>query len=163
MHQWGRNGSLYAEDMQSIVDIITAEEKRVYGTGGIDQASVFNPANLLGYEVPPKYKLLVAQSFSTAEQYSATRVAGFKPINHKQHVSRHVADARKTGFRIRVGYVSANIKSRTTSFMGQNVLEFHDKSKFEVHVYATTPPDTEDMLKNMRGVDWRKKVIHESL
>ena len=40
----------------------------------------------------------------------------------------------------------------------QNVLVFHDRSKFEVHVYATTPPDTEDMLQKMRGVDWRKKV-----
>ena len=150
---------MYTQDMQSIIDIITAEQKQIYGTGGIEQASVFNPANLLGYEVPPKYKLLVAQSYSTAEQYSATRVAGIKPVNHKNHVARYIADSRKSGFRIRVGYVSANIKSRTTSFMGQNVLAFHDKSKFEVHVYATTPPDTEDMQKNMRGVDWRKKVF----
>ncbi len=54
-------------------------------------------------------------------------------------------------------YVLLNVKIRITKL--KNVLCSHDKRKFEVHVYATTPADTNDMLyNNMRGVDWRAKV-----
>lgn len=38
-------------------------------------------------------------------------------------------------------------------------MRFHDKSKFEIHVFATSEPDNEMFLKiSMRGVDWRKKM-----
>jgi hypothetical protein len=34
-------------------------------------------------------------------------------------------------------------------------------SKFEVHVFATTPQDTPEFLRlAMRGVNWREKVIY---
>lgn len=63
------------------------------------------------------------------------------------------------GFRIRVGYVSANIKAKSTVYMAQDLMRFHDRSRFEVHVYATTPQDSDAFLKgSMRGIDWRKKV-----
>jgi predicted O-linked N-acetylglucosamine transferase (SPINDLY family) len=49
---------------------------------------------------------------------------------------------KKGSYRIKVGYVSANIKSKTTVYMAQNLIGFHDKSKFEVHVFATSGPGT---------------------
>lgn len=63
------------------------------------------------------------------------------------------------GYRIRVGYVSANIKAKSTVYMAQDLMRFHDRSRFEVHVYATTPQDTPEFLQGaMRGIDWRRKV-----
>lgn len=43
------------------------------------------------------------------------------------------------GYRIKVGYVSANIKAKTTVYMAQDLFQFHNRDLFEVHVYATTP------------------------
>jgi protein O-GlcNAc transferase len=41
----------------------------------------------------------------------------------------------------------------------KDLMRFHDRSMFEVHVFATTPPDTPVFLEGaMRGVDWRKKI-----
>lgn len=38
-------------------------------------------------------------------------------------------------------------------------MRLHDRTKFEVHVFATTPPDNAQFLKiSMKGVDWRKKI-----
>lgn len=65
------------------------------------------------------------------------------------------------GYRIKVGYVSANIKAKSTVYMAQDLMRFHDRTRFEVHVYATTPQDTDSFLNGaMRGVDWREKVRH---
>ncbi len=44
--------------------------------------------------------------------------------------------------------------------MAQDLFRFHNRSEFEVHVYATTAPDTDDFLNYaMRGVNWREKVL----
>ena len=38
-------------------------------------------------------------------------------------------------------------------------MRLHDRSKFEIHVFATTHSDTSQFLKvSMKGVDWRKKI-----
>ena len=38
-------------------------------------------------------------------------------------------------------------------------MRYHDRSKYEVHIYATTPPDGKLFTNvNMRGVDWREKI-----
>jgi protein O-GlcNAc transferase len=38
-------------------------------------------------------------------------------------------------------------------------MRLHDRNKFEIHVFATTPPDNAQFLKiSMKGVDWRKKI-----
>lgn len=38
-------------------------------------------------------------------------------------------------------------------------MRFHDRTRFEVHVFATSAPDTAVFLESaMRGVDWREKV-----
>lgn len=159
--KWGENGALYDEDMQRVSDIIREEVKTTFRGEGIKQASAFTPANVLGYPISPALKLAVAQAFSRAEQAMVVSTTRIQPLNHsKMDIIRRVKkDSQQAGFRIRVGYVSANIKSRTTTFMGQNVLLSHDKSKVEVHVYATTPADSHDLLYNrMRGVDWRSKI-----
>jgi hypothetical protein len=45
----------------------------------------------------------------------------------------------------------------------QDLMRFHDRKKFEIHVYATTGPDDPTFLeKGMRGVSWRQKVTHHA-
>jgi predicted O-linked N-acetylglucosamine transferase (SPINDLY family) len=44
--------------------------------------------------------------------------------------------------------------------MAQDLFRFHNREKFEVHVYATTPNDNDYFLEHaMDGVDWRAKVF----
>jgi predicted O-linked N-acetylglucosamine transferase (SPINDLY family) len=153
---------MFTDDMAEISAKIRIEINTTMRQTGTKQASAFSPANVLGYAISPALKLAVAQSFSRAEAAMVTTNTGMLPLDHsKPELIRKTRKAAATekGFRIRVGYVSANIKSRTTTFMAQNVLLAHDKSRFEVHVYATTPADSDDLLYNrMRGVDWRKKI-----
>ena len=43
--------------------------------------------------------------------------------------------------------------------MIQDLMRLHDRKRFEIHVFATTPPDNSQFLKvSMKGVDWRKKI-----
>ena len=63
------------------------------------------------------------------------------------------------GFRIKIGYISANIKAKSTAFMAMDVFRFHNRKLFEVHIYATTKQDTPQFLAaGMRGVDWRGRM-----
>lgn len=159
--KWGVNGSLYEQDFKRVSDIIKKEVKTTFRQEGIKQASSFTPANVLGYPISPVLKLAVAQSFSKAELAMVVTNTNIKPLDHSTPamIKRTRQASKEKGFRIRVGYVSANIKSRTTTFMAQNVLMSHDKNKFEIHIYATTPRDSDDLLYNrMRGVDWRNKI-----
>jgi len=62
--------------------------------------------------------------------------------------------------RIRIGYLSASIKSKALAFLIQDLIRFHDRSRFEIHLFSTTGPDRDDFMKyTMKGVDWRKKII----
>lgn len=41
----------------------------------------------------------------------------------------------------------------------QDLFRFHNRSNFEIHVYATTPNDSQQYIDQaMDGVDWRAKV-----
>ena len=43
--------------------------------------------------------------------------------------------------------------------MAQDLFRFHNRTKFEIHVYATTPNDSDYFIEHaMGGVDWRAKV-----
>ena len=75
------------------------------------------------------------------------------PLKNKQLV------LFQPGFRIKIGYISANIKAKSTAFMAMDIFRFHNRKLFEIHIYATTKQDTPQFLASgMRGVDWRKKM-----
>ena len=115
----------------------------------------------LGFDMPADLKLRISQSHAEAEKAIFSAVGRHEPMDlpRERRRLREQFNERSQSFRIRVGYVSANIKSKTTVYMAQDLLRFHDRSRFEVHVYATTPPDTPRFLElAMRGTDWRKKV-----
>lgn len=118
---WGQRGIDYYEDMKFVERLILEEMNTTFKLDGIKQASVFSPANVLSYAISPALKLAVAQSFSRAEQAMAIEVWKMDPMNQSlpENIERVRASSKEKNFRIRVGYVSANIKSRTTTFMAQ--------------------------------------------
>jgi predicted O-linked N-acetylglucosamine transferase (SPINDLY family) len=68
----------------------------------------------------------------------------------------------REGFRIKIGYVSASMRSKAIIYLTQNIFGFHDRSRFEVHVLAACAPDSEEFLvRGMYGVNWRAKVQHD--
>lgn len=124
-------------------------------------SSSIQPHMALSFDIPADLKLQISQSHADAEREVFATLGRHEAMSlaaERARVRRGF-QADPSSFRIRVGYVSANIKSKTTVYMAQDLLRFHDRSRFEVHVYATTPPDTPRFLEvAMRGVDWRRKV-----
>ena len=162
---WGLRGERYDEDMRALVLAVRHEEAMRNNSSSDSTAkvdpSVVQPHMALGFDMPADLKLSAAASHAAAERRMAEAATGEPAVNHSALLPlyRRQFQANPDSFRIRVGYVSANIKSKTTVYMAQDLLRFHDRSRFEVHVYATTSPDTPRFLEvAMRGVDWRKKV-----
>ena len=156
--KWGVDGMLHYADMRAIEQLAT-EELAMLEDGWNDTdvtAVTVHPHMTLSYDIPSSLKLQIARSHSRAEASLVTE--SNVPI-HTHKPSTYRALAAQEGFRIKVGYVSANIKSKTTVYMAQDLFRFHDRAKFEVHVYATTPNDSEHYIDSaMGGVDWRRKV-----
>lgn len=119
-------------------------------------ASSIHTHMLLGYAISSELKLQVARMHTEHEQ-SLVRRSGLTVFTHSPDM--YAEEVATPNFRIKVGYVSANFKSKTTVYMAQDLFRFHDRSKFEVHVYATTPNDNPAFISSaMGGVNWREKV-----
>lgn len=85
--------------------------------------------------------------------------AGVQIVNQSLLFSSFRQEVSKSNFRLKVGYVSANFKSKTTIYMAKDLLRLHNRSRIKLHIYATSPPDSPNFLKvAMKNVDWRKEV-----
>jgi predicted O-linked N-acetylglucosamine transferase (SPINDLY family) len=93
---------------------------------------------LLGYDISSELKLNVAQMHTRREQQLVRR-SGLIIFSHSPEM--YSKEVSHSDFRIKIGYVSANFKSKTTVYMTQDLFRFHSSAKFEVHVYAITPND----------------------
>jgi len=82
------------------------------------------------------------------------------PLNQGGKVrKKYLKDSKDKNFKIKIGYLSAGVNSKAVIFLAQDVIKYHDKSKFEVHIFSTGQPDNPTFLKiTMRGVDWRERV-----
>lgn len=67
---------------------------------------------------------------------------GIKPFTH-QHLSAN---------RIRVGYVSMDFRSHPMAYLMTDVLEKHDRDKFEIYAYSYGPPDNSPERKRFMEV-----------
>jgi hypothetical protein len=119
---------------------------------------------LSGYHIPPELKLQIARSHAASEKalvrQSIDLIFTHKPAFYREAMNLAQSSSGASRWRLKVGYVSANIKSKTTVYMAQDLFRFHNRERFEIHVYATTPGDSDYFLENaMGGVDWRAKVI----
>ncbi len=156
--KWGTDGILHYADMRAIEQLVTEELMML--EGGISDTDfttvTVHPHMTLSYDIPSQLKLDIAKSHSRGEK-ALVKESGAHINTHKPSAYRE--EAAREGFRIKVGYVSANIKSKTTAYMSQDLFRFHDRSKFEVHVYATTPNDSPQYIHTaLNGVNWRAKI-----
>ena len=183
--QWGVNGATYDRDMRMVEEVVRAEMDGRMKTfaHSIEQASVVFPHMALAYPLPSALKLVISQSHANAERalfsaagflyfkipslifYSSSSFgifsSGITPTDHysPQVIKRHRKAFSSKHARIRIGYVSASMRSKAIIYLTQGIFDFHDRSKFEVHIFATSPPDSEEfILQGMRGIDWRKRI-----
>jgi predicted O-linked N-acetylglucosamine transferase (SPINDLY family) len=117
---WGKNGTQYKNDIKSLTDIAKAERDRLLLNNKSHEVSVIHPHMALGYAINSEHKLAISKSYAENEKVIAVW-SGLKIFDDTSEESRsqYRSESQKAGFRIKVGYVSANIKSKTTVYMAQ--------------------------------------------
>ena len=118
---WGYKGEQYRKDIATLTSIVRKEMTTSFlDIDSINQASVVHPHMALGYAINPDLKLAISRSHARAEGVLVTRNNLF-PYNDtsKSAHSKLVAASTKPGYRIKIGYASANIKAKTTAYMAQ--------------------------------------------
>ena len=97
-----------------------------------------SPFSLLCEPTTAAGQLDFARSW-TALQYGAPATA--------QHARRAATDKHP---RIRVGYFSSDFYEHATAYLLAEVLEMHDRSRFEIFAYAYGPDDASPMRERLR-------------
>lgn len=117
---WGKNGIQYRNDIKSLTDIAKAERDRLLLYNKSQEVSVIHPHMALGYAINSEHKLAISKSYAENEKIIAVW-SGQEIFDDTSEESRsHFrGESQKVGFRVKVGYVSANIKSKTTVYMAQ--------------------------------------------
>ena len=156
---WGNSGRQFREDAIGLEKVVRQElASSMQREDEVEQQSVVHPHMTLAYTLPPDLKLAIAKSHAGAE-LALVKKAGVVPFNHNQSMEKYKKEFASPTARIKIGYVSCSLKSKALVYLTQNLMGFHNRAKFEVHAYATTPPDDPIFLeKAMRGVDWRQKI-----
>ena len=135
--------------MESLVALITREmNSTMLERDSLRQASAVFPHMTQAYTIPTFLKLQVAKSHAEAEVVLANS-RGWKKPNYFSPLilEKYRQEAKQEGFRIKIGYVSASMRSKAIIYLTQNIFGFHDRSKFEVHVFAACPPDDKHFLE----------------
>ena len=118
---WGSKGAQYKKDLKTLNDLIKKEQKTSYlNVNELSQVSVIHPHMSLGYAINVELKLAMSKSHARGERVLVLK-NGITPYNDTAE-SRRKAYREKSSqndFRIKVGYVSANIKAKTTVYMAQ--------------------------------------------
>jgi predicted O-linked N-acetylglucosamine transferase (SPINDLY family) len=136
---WGKNGTQYRNDVKSLTDIATAERDRFLFNNKSHEVSVIHPHMALGYAINSEHKLAISKSYAENEKIIAVW-SGLQIFDDTSEESRsqYRSESQKAGFRLKVGYVSANIKSKTTVYMAQvSAITIYD-----VHQICVSPVHT---------------------
>jgi tetratricopeptide (TPR) repeat protein len=118
---WGKDGVRYNKDLETLKKIAQKDSETDHDLNAAEfSISPIHPHMTLGYPINSTQKLEITRSFSRAEQRLVIK-SGLSFFNDTSPRSRakFLKESRKPGFRVKVGYVSANIKSKTTVYMAQ--------------------------------------------
>ena len=150
---WGHDGRGYDEDMLALIALIEREvNTSMLAKSSLHQASAVFPHMTQAYTIPSALKLQVAMSHASAEALLPASRGWRKPDYFSpETLAKYKAEASRDGFRIKIGYVSASMRSKAIIYLTQNIFGFHDRSKFEVHVFAACPPDDKHFLEKGRS------------
>ena len=92
--------------------------------------------------VYPFYAYLLATYGSGAEQaLAAFRQWGERFADPLTHAAPRADFDSSPGRRLRIGYVSADLRAHSVAFFVEPVLAHHDRSRFEIHVFASGTAD----------------------
>lgn len=118
---WGYKGEKYKKDLETLKRIAQLDSERCHDLNATEfKISPIHPHMSLGYPINSTQKLEITRSFSRGEQrLILTSGLTFFDDTSPRSRSRFLKESKKTGFRVKVGYVSANIKSKTTVYMAQ--------------------------------------------
>ena len=89
------------------------------------------PYHALSFDISHETRLQLVRAFAASVQSNAS-LLGMAPFRYK---------AKKSGARIRIGYVSANFGNHPSGHAMRGVFKLHDKNAFEVFCYATSRSD----------------------
>ena len=101
-------------------------------------AELGNPFALLCEPTTPRQQLAYAKRWTHA-QFGHTAGDGRSPI------TAHAAQPR-----LRIGYLSADFHEHATAYLIAEMLELHDRSRFEIFAYACGPADLSPMRARLR-------------
>ncbi|MSP41848.1 MAG: glycosyltransferase family 41 protein [Alphaproteobacteria bacterium] len=110
----------------------------------IDHKLPLDPFSFQGFPSAPDNAAQLACAQGNAEVISAS----MKVNGHPPGFTR----AKHTHERIRVGYLSMDFRSHPMAYLMTEILEKHDRSKFEISAYSFGPPDDSPERQRFRDV-----------
>ncbi len=90
------------------------------------------PHRLLSLPIDPGLQLAVARAQATAVEALMAPVRQRLPIDWI---------SRRTGERLRIGYVSGDFRDHATAHLARKLFQIHDRSRFEIIGYSLRPGD----------------------
>lgn len=101
--------------------------------------------------VPPFVVITLPIESSAQEQFECAR---YWSQTTYRYVPRIEAPIRPAKSRIRLGYISPDFRAHPGAMLVAELIEAHDRSRFEVFVYSLAPPDNSVFRKRIiRGSD----------
>lgn len=102
-----------------------------------DAGNFITPFTLLSLESTPR------------DQLKAGRVAAERMHGRPRDLPPMSRAPRAPGERLRIGYLSADFHQHATAMLITEVLERHDRQRFDVHLYSTGPDDGSPLRRRL--------------
>src|SRR6185312_3758159 len=99
-----------------------------------------HPLSMAAYTDDPLLQLGVADNFSKVQPYA--RPANF--ASDRRHASIDL-----TGRRLRVGYISSDLRDHAIGYLMAELFEVHDRSRVEIFAYYCGPDSTSDLYNRI--------------
>ena len=101
--------------------------------------------------IPPFKSLLLPFSSELMAAIARSRgeflAAGMAPVRQQ----RSFVESASAPERLRIGYVSADFRDHPTAHLMRGLFRVHDRTRFEIHVYALCPDDRSDYYQRIRA------------
>ena len=101
--------------------------------------------------IPPFKSLLLPFSSELTAAIARGRgeflSAGMAPVRQR----RSFVEFASAPERLRIGYVSADFREHPTAHLMRGLFRVHDRTRFEIHVYALCPDDRSDYYQRIRA------------
>lgn len=98
--------------------------------------SLFQPFSMLAISGEPAEQLLAARAYS-AHLYDTHPVPLWRPGDEYRHE------------RLRIGYLSADLHTHATAYLMAELIEVHDRSRFEIIAFSYGPNDGSPMRERL--------------